>query len=55
MNVKSAAMRENDLSRDREPEAGAPALGGPIGFNAIEAIEQMRQMFRGNARPDIGD
>src|SRR5262245_45306911 len=44
-----AAVRHDDLARDRQAQPGTAAAARPRAIGAVEAIEDVRQVFGGDA------
>ncbi len=48
-NRECTAVRLYDLARDRKPKSAAAGRGGEVAFDAIEALENVRQMLFADA------
>jgi len=55
LGADGAAVCEHDVLGDGKAEAGASGLAGPGFIDAIEAFEQARKMFGGDAGTEILD
>ncbi len=50
-----AAVGQHDVLGNGKAEAGAPGLAGAGFVDAIEALEQAREVLRGNASAEVLD